>query len=94
MRKEKVIKSVAQEVDPKAKKHKKGEEVAQAFDVIEEVDIEDKIRLIFELYKEDKLLMKMDGFNSQVINFIFEGFPYISEAKGKKGEGNKFTNFK
>ncbi len=40
--------------------------------------LNDNIRVIVELYKDNKLLYKGEGFNSVVIkNIILEGVPYI-----------------
>ena len=87
LRKEKVIAPLEkhEEKDPKDKK-KTVKEVAPIFDILEEIEIEEKVRLKFEIYKDDVLLYSNDNYNSQIINFVFEPTPFIPEVKGKKGE--------
>jgi len=86
-RKEKVITSSHQDEELKVNKKVSKDVLPTSLELLEEVEIEDKIRLKTEIYKDDNLLYSIEGFNSQIINFVFEATPYIPEAKGKKGEG-------
>lgn len=45
---------------------------------IESIDIEDKVRIILELYKQNKLIYTSDNYNSFLIpNQVFEGIPIV-----------------
>ena len=95
LRKEKIISPLEPIIPDPKEKDKKGKgkgEIVPVFDILEEIEIKEKVRLKYEIWREDKLLLELDNYNTQVLNFFFDATPYVPEIKGKKGEGNIVCN--
>ena len=72
-------------IDPKKKDLKDN-----TLTIIESIDIEEKIRIVLELYKNNILIFETDNFNSFLLeNQMFEGIPIILPDPKIKNQGKK-----
>ncbi len=86
LRKENIIKVQNSIIDPK----KKDAQIVQ--NVIETIEIEEKIRIFIELYKEGNLIFSTDAYNSYIfLNQIFEGIPVPQIDPKNKNQGNSIV---
>jgi ribosomal protein L4 len=79
-RKENVIRIQNPVVDPKRK-----DPTNNLITVIESIEIDEKVRIILELYKNNNLIFSQDNYNNFLIqNLILEGVPVVqSDPKSK-----------
>ena len=73
-------------IDPKKK-----DTTSNTISIIESIEIEEKVRIILELYKNNTLIFSESNYNNFLIpNLLFEGIPVVQPDPKSKNPGNKF----
>lgn len=61
--------------------------------IVESIDIDDKVHMILEIYKHNKLLFSTDNYNNFLLpNQIFEGIPVILPDPKSKVQRKSLIN--